>query len=188
MVNKIICLIILLMFLSCGLPYRRLDNGNGNKVPKENYTFRNQNKFNSTLYNEAVDTSYFYALLSIYGCDKKFAYIVNARMEKDPTKRVLQFYKNGQVRLMNINFMKPSPEIEGSRGIVYFKKKEMYFDFFWSGSDHNMRISTSRIKINGDTLIMRQEDFFGLNKTGTCWTGKKENKIPENYKEFKANW
>jgi hypothetical protein len=57
---------LLTIFFSCSVSHRKLNNGEGNSVPKEDYVWTNQSKFNSETYNQ-IDTDYFYELVEEYG-------------------------------------------------------------------------------------------------------------------------
>ena len=172
------------MLIGCGLPYDRLNNGKGNKVPKKSFIFKNKNKFDTERFSQEIDLDYFYELEKIYESDRNFS-PNGVYYDENPTKGVCQFYENGCVRFMNKKLMNPSPDMNGIRGIIYFKGNQMYADVFQGRSNNIMHIVTNKIKIENDKFYML--DVSNLSGR-LCFVYKKAFKIPTEYKKFKAEW
>ncbi len=155
------------------------------KVPKSNYVFNNKKKFNPIIY-KTIDSSYFYILVNSYWADKNF----NKTGEcGGRVGTVLQFYNNGNVREFAISEMSADPEYTGQRGVVYTKNNQIKVDLFSSISDGDMAILSYKVKIDGNKLYLLETLFspFGNGETH-CYLYEKYEKIPEDYKQYKADW
>lgn len=166
---------------SCGLPYDRLNDGRGNKVPKKNYVFKNTHKIDSNILKDEIDINFFYKRIRYYESNKNYEIVFNKSYE-DQYNLTIQFYTNSRIR-WGVNT--PSPETSGHRGIVYNESGKLYSDIFLGRADNIMHIANFKIKAQQDTLY-----FLGTNRIigNTCHVFVKSNKIPKEYKRYNANW
>lgn len=184
MVKLLSIFLVMSSIFSCGLPSNRLNEGRGNKVPKENYVFKNVSRIQIDNFKEIIDINYFYYRTEYFESNKNYEVLNNRRIE-DKNKLKLQFYENGRVRWGGNN---PSPDINGHRGIIYFKDEQLFSDIFLgmsSGHNTGMNIKTFKIKIEQDTLLFLERGQVSGN---TCSVFIKGEKIPEEYKKYNANW
>jgi len=171
----------LLLFFSCSVPHRRLNNGKGNSVPKENYVWKNQSKFDTILYKK-IDIDFFYELVDEYHSDKSFK--KTRKIEYGTLwKFKIQFYPNGRLRRFASKYPYENPEIEGNRGIIYKCNEKIKLDIMEGVSNNRIAINTYRVKISGDTIFVLTSYY-----DPTCYVFKKCNKIPDSYKSYKVNW
>jgi hypothetical protein len=163
-------------------------NGNrGDKVPYKGYKFAKGNKFDASIYEEVIDPDYFYEVVGIYEVDRK--YKVVEYLGKGMIG-VLQFYDNGCVRKFAKYKENPNPEKVGTRGIIYKRGNKIKIDFFQVISQGGgMGIVTYQVWIEGDKLFLLERSFFSvLFNEMTCYVYEKKEKVPEEWKQYKADW
>lgn len=182
--HKTFYLIFLLtVFFSCGLPYRKLDSGNGNSVPKKGYVWMNESKFDSDIYKQ-LNSSFFYELADEYWSDKNF---IKTRSIQYGTlwKKKLQFYPNGKLRRFASKFADPNPEITGNRGIIYKDNNQIKIDFFERTPGNSPEINTYTVKIEGDYIYMFKSTIV---KEKLCEVFKKSDSLSDDYNKYPAIW
>lgn len=159
---------------------RRLQDGQKILVSK----YRNIDKFDNTIF-KLIDKDYFYVETDYYACDKNFKKKI--RDFGSYTTRNMQFYDNGRIRIFG--HKKPDPEITGRRGIAYINKKEIFLDTQGASQDGDIFKMTYKIKVDGDKIFMREASYtlFGTSEK-SCYVYQKSEKVPENLKQYKADW
>jgi hypothetical protein len=179
-----------LILFSC-VPTRRLegvDGNRGNKVPYKGYKFAKGSKFDASIY-EVIDPNYFYELIDVYEMNRKFK-IVEDRGKDMISARVLQFYDNGCVRKFAKYKESPDPEKIGLRGVIYKQGNKTKIDFFQGVSQFgDMGIVTYRVWVEGDKLFLLERSLHNiiLNEI-PCYVYEKKEKVPEEWKQYKADW
>lgn len=174
---------LLTIFFSCSVSHRKLNNGEGNSVPKEDYVWTNQSKFNSETYNQ-IDTDYFYELVEEYWSDNKFGKVRNAQYET-LWKKKLQFYSNGRVRRFASKLADPNPEITGNRGIVYNEQNNLKIDFLEGVSNNRIVINSYKVKVEGEYIYMFKTS---IQNEKYCSVYKKSDFVNDEYRKYKADW
>ncbi|WHF51963.1 hypothetical protein QGN23_01500 [Chryseobacterium gotjawalense] len=152
------------------------------KVPISSYRFSNKYKFSSDTLKD-IDINYFYELEYSYDSDPNF-YKKGEKIAATWGK-TLQFYPNGQVREFAKKFSNKNRNITGNRGILY-QDKYLFIDMYGAISDGAMRIITYKIKIENDKIFLLEKTFLGGDNL--CRVFAKKNKIPEDWKQYEANW
>jgi hypothetical protein len=175
--------IIGLFFISSCIGQQTLKDG-FTKVPSVSYKFSKRQKFNSEIFNK-INLNYFYKLDYSYQADSNFKNKGEKMLEK--WIKILQFYPNGQVREFAQKYADKDPDITGNRGIIYEKGKDIYIDMYGAVSDGGMKILTYKVKIEDDKIFVIEKNFLmGVN--GDCRVFMKSEKIPEEWKKYKADW
>ena len=180
MVRKLVFLSGVLFLNSCISQIRLKD---GTRVPDKNYVFKNSSKFDVEIFNK-INNNYLYELKENYFVDRSNNKIRNFGT---PTARYLQFYNTGQVR--DIYYFEPNPSLTGKRGFVYMNKGKIQLDITQATQDGDIYINTFRVVIEEDKLYLVESSFslFG-NNSRECYVYEKSEKIPEDWKQYKANW
>ncbi|WP_185226179.1 hypothetical protein [Chryseobacterium indologenes] len=181
MVKKILALTILCYLFNGCVSGQKL--GDGTKVPEKGYKFKNKEKFNSEIYR-TIDLNYFYELEYSYYSDLNFGEKGEAWPEK--WVKILQFYPKGQVREYAHKFSNKDVNITGNRGIIYEKGNILYIDMYGAISDGEMKILTFKLKIENNKIFMRENSSFG--GVSLCRVFNKSGKIPEDWKQYTADW
>lgn len=183
MVARMIFYMLSLFFLSC-IPTERLPGGS--KVPQRGYVFKNTKKINKSVY-EVVDTLYFYKLTGTFFSDKSFNKTRND--EFNGSTQRLQFYQNGRIRMFSEKSKNANPNIIGRRGIIYADNKVIKIDITVADQNGSISIDTYTIKVFGDKLYLLENNTFFLNNNETmCFVYEKSDKIPKDWKQYKADW
>lgn len=153
------------------------------KVPSKSYRFSNAEKFDNAIYSQ-IDINYLYEIVERFDSDNQFNQI-KKRSLISPS--FLQFYKNGKVR--NFNYLNPDPNVTGYRGIVYKKNNIFFIDEASFSSDRSLKIYTYKLKIEGDKIYLLEmpKTLFKPSEY-TCLVYQKSQKIPEEWKKYKADW
>ncbi|AKK72619.1 hypothetical protein OK18_08260 [Chryseobacterium gallinarum] len=181
MVKRYIILLGLLSVNSC-ISQNKLKDGT--KVPSSSYIFSNKKNFSSNILNH-INTNHLYELKATYMCDYK----LNIKRKLSLMGAYyLQFYNNGEVRFMDA--LEPNPNVTGYRGVIYVKNGNFYIDkaapVYTSGK--NLDIHKYFLKVDGDSLLLREDNSFFRQSEYILLVYKKSGKIPENWKKYKADW
>lgn len=180
MVRNIIILFCCTIFISSCAQTKRLRNGT--KVLTKKY--KNIDKFNELAYKN-IDVDYFYKQIDYYMCDKNFNKI---RDYGSSAIRKIQFYNNGRIRILGIE--DPNPENVGMRGIIYLKDNHIKIDTQGASQAGDIFRVTFKVKIEGNyiylleipnTLIFQPSEY-------NCYIYMKSEKVPEDWKKYKADW
>lgn len=176
--------IILLMFsfgflFSCAQT-KRLDNGTKVLTKK----FKNIDKFDKSIF-EKIDTDYFYQKVDYYMANENFQKIRDIGKDVD---RKIQFYENGRVRFFSLGMEDPNPENSGRRGIIYLKKNSLKIDTQFADQDGHISKGTYSIKVDGDKIYLLDNNFIFSRTEYLCYVYQKSEKIPEDWKQYKADW
>ena len=132
-----------------------------------------------------IDANYVYEQVGSYNVDSQLKKI---QKTESPGLHYIQFYENGVVRFLY--YLEPNPDISGIRGVFYIKNKRMYIDEFGMTSDRSLTIYTYKVKVEGDTIYLLEMPNTLLFKPSEyiCYVYKKSEKIPEEWKKYKADW
>ena len=182
MLKYIVFLTALFLLNSCGLPYDRLDGGNGNKVPKKNFKFSNKKNIDIYSFKKNIEIDFFYEVDEIYESDRNFNFIGNHKIKGNG---LIQYYENVCVRTMNKKFMNPDPQKIGGRGIIYSQNGILNCDIFSGGYNNKMYVETYKIKIENNKYYFLQTHNLSGNM---CYVYVKGEKVPEEYKKYEAIW
>ena len=90
-----------------------------------------------------------------------------------------------------IDYLEPNPEKSGNRGVFYIRNEKMFIDKFGLSSDRSGIIYSYRLKVEGDYIYLRrfQKVFFSESSESLCFVYKKsDEKIPEEWKKYAADW
>ncbi|MDQ1805748.1 hypothetical protein RAH57_17285 [Chryseobacterium sp. CKR4-1] len=182
MVRNIIILFCSTIFIYSCAQTRRLENGTKVLVKK----FKNIDKFNESIL-ENISTDYFYKKIDYYMADKNFSKIRDVGSDID---RSLQFYPNGRVRLFGARKNDPNPEISGRRGVIYLKNGNLRIDTQGASQDGDIFKITFKVRVEGDKIYLLEVSNALLFEPSeyTCFVYQKSEKIPENWKNYKADW
>lgn len=184
---RFICLFLSpLLFFSCSLAHRKLDNGKGNSVPKEGYAWTNQSKFDSEIYQQ-IDPDFLYELVDEYWCDNNFKKVKNIEYGT-LWKKKLQFYPNGQVRRFASKMANANPEITGNRGVIYKERNEIKIDFFEGVSNNRLTVNTYLVQVKDNKIYMFETSGLGFAKDRQCLVFEKNEVVNTEYKNYKAEW
>ncbi len=159
---------------------------NGTKVPKGN-VFRNIQYFRKDVYKN-IDINYFYKKKHSYFSDKNCN---NIGGEIPDVNRLIQFYPTGHFRTLtyhkgqNIEDDENNrdPNKSGMRGIIYIKNNKIKIDDQFAYQGGGLYIATLSVKIEGGVIYMLRDG--GIT---TCDVYEKAEKIPEEWKKYRADW
>jgi len=173
MVKIIITLLLCTILYSCSAPYYRL--ADGRKVIKSKY--KNIKYFDANIFNE-IDVNFLYKKVDYYMADKNIS-----------IKVFIQFYENGRVRFFSFGYTDPNPEITGRRGIIYKKNGKIKIDAQFGNQSGDVYKGTYSVKIEGDYIFLLDDNFLVPRNEYICFVYKKsDEKIPEEWKKYAADW
>src|SRR5690606_24381177 len=180
MVKNIIILLSSILFIHSCAQTRRLENGT--KVLTKKY--KNIDNFSELVF-ENIDIGYFYKQIDYYISDKNFNKI---RDYGSNALRRIQFYNNGRIRI--IGEQDTNPENAGMRGIIYLKNDQIRIDTQGASQDGDIFRITYKIKIEGDKIYLLEIPYTLLFNPSeyNCYIYQKSEKIPEDWKKYKADW
>ena len=177
----IITLLLCTILYSCSAPYYKLLGGK--KVLKNKY--KNIKYFDPNIY-KSIDINYFYIVESGYLVDNK--YKKKRDIGKD-VERSIQFYKNGRVRFFSFGYTDPNPEITGRRGIIYKKNNKIKIDTQFGNQSGDVYKGSYSVKIEGDYIFLLDDNFLVPRSEYICFVYKKsDEKVPEDWKKYPADW
>ena len=184
MVRVILIMLLGFVIISCfPSPYYRL--ADGRKVVKSKY--KNIKYFDANIFNE-IDVNFLYKKVDYYMADKNYKKLRD--IGKD-VERSIQFYKNGRVRFFSFGYTDPNPEITGRRGVIYKKNGKIKIDAQFGNQSGDVYKGTYSVKIEGDYIYLRrfQKVFFSESSELLCFVYKKsDEKVPEDWKKYDADW
>lgn len=165
--------------LSCAQS-RKLENGRKVLVKK----FKNIDKFNKSVFKD-IEIDYFYKKTDFYMSDKDYNKIRD--IGKDVNRKI-QFYENGRVRFLSIDMDEPDPEKAGMRGVIYSKDNALRIDTQFANQAGHLSQGTYSVKVEGDKLYLLDDHFLIPQSEYICFVYQRSEKIPENWKQYKADW
>lgn len=180
MIKKIIVLASCAFFLFSCAQTRKLENGRKVLVKK----FKNVDQFNTSIFKD-IESDYFYKKIDFYMADKNYDKIRDIGKDVD---RKIQFYENGRVRFLSIDKEEPDPEKAGMRGVMYIKNNALKIDTQFANQSGNISKGTYSVKVEGDKLYLLDDHFLVPRSEYICFVYQKAEKIPENWKQYKAEW
>ncbi|QQV01951.1 MULTISPECIES: hypothetical protein [Chryseobacterium] len=181
MVRNILILLCSTIFINSYAQTRRLENGT--KVLTKQ--FKNIDKFNKSILKE-IDTNHFYKKIDYYMADKNFNKVRDIGSDVD---RKIQFYENGRVRFFSLGEEDPNPENAGRRGIIYLKNGDLKIDSQGASQDGDIFRITLKVIVEGDKIYLLENNFSLFPPSEySCYVYQKSEKIPENWKQYNADW
>lgn len=152
---------------------------------QKKYNFRNKKYFSQEIIKN-IDIQYIYELQGCYYSDSNFNklgdhYFMGAYY--------IQFYDNGCYREMDYLEPNPAKTKMSTIGIFYLRKQKIYVDKLGVSSDRSKMIYTYKVKTKGDYIYLLDEPKSLFKPSGyICKVYKKYYKIPEEWKQYKADW
>ncbi|WNI34717.1 hypothetical protein [Chryseobacterium sp. SG20098] len=181
MVRNILILLGSILFIQSCAQTRKLENGT--KVFTKQ--FKNIDKFNKSILDK-IDINHFYKKIDYYMADKNFNKVRDIGSDVD---RKIQFYENGRVRFFSLGEEDPNPENAGRRGIIYMKNNSLKIDTQFANQDGNLSKGTYNVKVVGDKLYLLESNFSIFPPSeNICYVYQKSEEIPEDWKQYKADW
>ena len=170
------------MFTSCEIiKSKYLENGIA-KVPYNNKVFKRKNRNLSS----EIDANFLYKKVNYYMADKNYKKLRD--IGKD-VERSIQFYENGRVRFFSFGYTDPNPEITGRRGIIYKKNGKIKIDAQFGNQSGDVYKGTYSVKIEGDYIYLLDDNFLVPRSEYICFVYKKsDEKVPEEWKKYPADW
>lgn len=169
-------------FLNLGMGVRSKKLNDGSTVVPHNYKFKNIIYFEKSVYND-IDINYLYERKYSYRSDNNFNDIGG---EISDVKRMIQFYPDGHIRLFSFNNVSPDPNQTGMRGIIYMRNNKIKIDEQFAYQGGGLYIGTVDVKIeDGKVYILYNHH---RNSESKCDVYQKSEKIPEEWKKYKADW
>lgn len=181
MVNRVLLMLGVVLLNSCTAQQTLKDGIT--TVPPNGYVFKNKKKFTKDILQN-INENYLYRLKERYYADSNF--------NKKSTASLLgayylQFYANGCVR--GIDYLQTDTNISGYRGIVYLKNQQIYIDRAGLSSDRSLKIYTYVLKIEGNKIfLLEKPNTLFKPSEYTCMVYERSEKIPEDWKAYKADW
>ncbi|PWN68066.1 hypothetical protein [Chryseobacterium oncorhynchi] len=180
MVKNIIILVCSAIFFHSCAQSRKLENGRKVLTRK----FKNIEHFDKSIFKD-IDVDYFYKKVDFYMADKNFNKV---RDIGNDINRKIQFYENGRVRFISVEMNEPDPEKTGMRGVIYFKKNLLKIDTQFASQGGHISKGTYSVKVEGDKLYLLDDNLLIPQSEYICFIYQKSEKIPENWKQYKADW
>ncbi|MFZ4929933.1 hypothetical protein [Chryseobacterium sp. Mn2064] len=180
MIKKIIVLAFCTVFIHSCAQSRKLENGRKVLVKK----FKNIDQFNESIFKD-IEADYFYEKIDFYMADKDYNKIRDIGKDID---RKIQFYKNGRVRFLSTDMKQPDPEKGGMRGVIYRRNNALKIDTQFANQAGHISKGTYSVKVEGNKLYLLDNHFLVPRSEYICFVYQKSEKIPENWKHYKADW
>ena len=160
-------------------------------VPKKNEVYKNKEKFNVSILN-IIDTAVVYEelntdknllerLVNCNGCHRKY---LMYKFYPNGCFNVFSFRKDSSLSVNEFN-----PNYTGHRGVYYTENNKIKYDYF-AGIDQRQHTGkiTGTIRINGDTLYVKDDDRKGIDATTYSTEIYIKRKLPPEYFVYKADW
>ncbi|MCL8538904.1 hypothetical protein M9991_18705 [Chryseobacterium gallinarum] len=180
MIKNSFLLLCCVIFVQACAQTRKLEDGR--KVLTKKY--KNSKRFDRSIYND-IHTDYFYQKIDYYMADKNYSKIRD--IGKDVDRRI-QFYDNGRMRFLSFTMDEPDPEKTGMRGVIYLKNGKLKIDTQEADQGGRVFKGTYSAKVEGDKLYILHDNFLIPPSEYVCYVYQKSEKIPENWKQYKADW
>ena len=178
MVRKVLIYLVMLIICSCSNTKILAD---GTKVLSK--TYENRKYFNSET-DGLIDPNCFYKQIDYYIADSNYKKMRD--IGRTQTDVNIQFYNNGCIRILL--YKDGNPNNTGRRGVIYMKNNSLKIDTQFSDQNGNISKGTYSVNVQGDKLFLLDNNFLFTRTEYFCKVFEKSEKIPEDWKQYKADW